>query len=180
MKADASSVQVDRDPPGKERNKYLTFTLGPQTLGLEILPIREILGYREPTAVLRMPAHVRGVINLRGSVVPVLDLAVRFGREPYPVGRKACILIIDSYFKEEKHVLGVIVDAVSEVVTIATADIEPAPPFGGTIRSDFLRGLTKIRGRFVALLAAGTVFDMSQLAGLVAKTGRASPELPGS
>jgi purine-binding chemotaxis protein CheW len=174
--SDTMPAAADTIRRAQECNKYLTFTLGRQTLGLEISAIREILGYREPTAVCRMPHQVRGVINLRGSVVPVLDLAVRFGRQPNPVGKKACILIIESAFKGERHVLGVIVDAVSEVVTIAASDIEPAPAFGGAIRAQFLHGLVRLRGRFVSVLAPGSVFDMVQLAALVAATADVAVE----
>jgi purine-binding chemotaxis protein CheW len=147
-----------------DSNKYLTFTLGADLLALSIARIREILSFTEPTQVLRMPPYVRGVINLRGSVVPVLDLALRFGRGVEAAGKKACILIIEVDFNEERHVLGVIVDAVNEVLVISAADIEPPPTFGGSIRSEFLQGLAKIRGRFVALLDAARVFNMGDLA----------------
>jgi len=148
----------------RDGGQYLTFALGRDTLALGILRIREILSYREPTAVQRAPAHVRGVINLRGGVVPVLDLAVRFGRTPEPAGRRACILIVEVEFKEQQHALGVIVDAVNEVLVISQADIEAPPPFGGSLRPEFLQGLARVRGRFVALLDAVRVFNLGELA----------------
>jgi len=163
-----------------KRSQYLTFTLGHETLGLGIPRIKEILGYREPTPVLRMPPHVRGVINLRGSVVPVLDLSIRFARQSQPIGRRACILVVEADYKGEKHILGVIVDAVNEVLAIGSDDIEAPPPFGGTIRSEFLEGLAKVHGRFVALLDAGSVFDMTQLARLAGQSGHSTPKLAGT
>ncbi len=147
-----------------DTGQYLTFALGRDTLALGILRIREILGYREPTAVQRAPPHVRGVINLRGGVVPVLDLAVRFGRRPEPVGRRACILIVEVEFNDEKHALGVIVDAVNEVLVIPRSQVEKPPSFGGSIRPEFVEGLAQVRGRFIALLDAMRVFNLSDLA----------------
>jgi len=144
--------------------KYLTFALGQELLALGILRVKEILGYREPTVVLRMPAHGRGVSNLRGTVIPVIDLDVRIGREPRAVGKRSCILIVEADFNSEKHILGIVVDAVNEVLSIAPSDVGPVPEFGGTIRAVFLRGLVRNHERFIALLDADKVFDLAELA----------------
>lgn len=144
--------------------QYLTFTLGRDTLALGILGIREILAYRDPTPVQRAPAHIRGVINLRGAVVPVLDLAVRLGRPTAQRGRKSCILVVEIRFKDEPHALGVIVDGVSEVMMIDSAQVERPPSFGGTIEAHYLEGLAQVRGRFVALLDPPSVFNLGELA----------------
>jgi purine-binding chemotaxis protein CheW len=146
--------------------KYLTFALGQELLALGILRVKEILGYREPTVVMRVPPHIRGVINLRGSVIPVIDLNVRFGHGARAVGKRSCILIVETGFEKQKNLLGIVVDAVNEVLSIAEPDVGPVPEFGGTIRPHFLRGLVRHHGRFVALLEADKVFDLAELAKL--------------
>jgi purine-binding chemotaxis protein CheW len=172
MSAVVSAKSAQAPVATAAREKYLTFALGQELLALGILRVKEILGYREPTAILRMPAHVRGVINLRGTVIPVLDLDARFGRASRAVGRRSCILIVEADFNGEKHILGIVVDAVNEVLSIAEADVGPVPEFGGTIRARFLRGLVRNQGRFVALLDADTVFDMAELAQLTRQRER--------
>ncbi len=163
----AHSPQSTHAPEVARRGaKYLTFALGQELLALGILRVKEILGYREPTAVMRMPAHVRGVINLRGIVIPVIDLSVRFGHEPRAVGKRSCILIVETGSETQKNALGIIVDAVNEVLSIAESDVGPVPEFGGTIRAHFLSGLVRHHGRFVALLEADKVFDLAELAQL--------------
>jgi purine-binding chemotaxis protein CheW len=146
--------------------KYLTFALGQELLALGILSVKEILGYREPTVVMRMPAHVRGVINLRGMVIPVIDLNVRFGHQAREVGKRSCILIVEAGLERQGNLLGIVVDAVNEVLSIAESDVGPVPEFGGTIRAHFLRGLVRHHGRFVSLLDADKVFDLAELAQL--------------
>jgi purine-binding chemotaxis protein CheW len=172
MSAVVSAKSAQAPVATAAREKYLTFALGQELLALGILRVKEILGYREPTAILRMPAHVRGVINLRGTVIPVLDLDARFGRASRAVGRRSCILIVEADFNGEKLILGIVVDAVNEVLSIAEADVGPVPEFGGTIRARFLRGLVRNQGRFVALLDADTVFDMAELAQLTRQRER--------
>jgi purine-binding chemotaxis protein CheW len=153
--------------------KYLTFALGQELLALGILRVKEIVGYREPTGVMRMPAHIRGVINLRGAVIPIIDLDVRFGREAREVGKRSCILIVEAELNGEKHTLGVVVDAVNEVLSIAESDVGPVPEFGGSIRAHFLSGLVRNQGRFIALLEADKVFDLAELAHLTRQGARA-------
>jgi len=154
--------------------KYLTFALGQEILALGILRIREIVSYREATVVMRMPAHIRGVINLRGTVIPVIDLNLRFGREARAVSKRSCILIVEADRDEKKHILGIVVDAVNEVLSIAECDVGPVPEFGGTIGAHFLRGLVRSQGRFVGLLEADKVFDMAELARLAPQSERFS------
>lgn len=150
-----------------DRNQYLTFMLGRETFAVGILCIKEILEYGEPTDVPLMPAFVRGIVNLRGAVVPVIDLAVRFGRDVAPVTRKTCIVIIETEMGNASQVFGVLVDAVNEVLEIADSDIESPPSFGTTVRTDFIQGMGKVRERFVIILnvaAALSVEDMASLA----------------
>lgn len=156
-----------------DSQQYLTFLLGGDMYALGILHIKEIIEYGGLTTVPMMPAFVRGVINLRGSVVSVIDLAVRFGREPSPVTRRSCIVIVEMQAANEKHDIGIVVDSVSAVLEIPEAQIEPAPTFGAKIRTDFIKGMGKINEKFVILLDADRVLsveEMSELAGTASRS----------
>src|SRR5215470_7800444 len=111
----------------EEVQQYLTFLLGGETFALTIQAVKEILQYTAPTSVPMMPDCIRGVINLRGAVVPVMDLAVRFGRPASSVGRKTCIVILEMVADGATHRFGVLADAASEVLEIAQGSIEPVP-----------------------------------------------------
>lgn len=143
-----------------EPGQYLTFLLGSEMYALGILAIKEIIEYRTPTEVPMMPGCLRGVINLRGAVVPVMDLQSRFGRAASPVSRRTCIVIVEVPVGNACQVIGVVVDAVSEVLEIPAADIEPAPAFGARIRREFIAGMGKVRERFVILLDAAHVLAL--------------------
>ncbi|HSI57422.1 MAG TPA: chemotaxis protein CheW, partial [Ideonella sp.] len=143
--------------------QYLTFMLAGEPYAIGILAIKEIIEYHSLTEVPMMPACVRGVINLRGAVVPVMDLLARFGRAPSPVSKRTCIVIVEIEQEGERQVVGVVVDAVNEVLDIAAADIEPAPSFGARIRSDFIAGMGKVRGKFVILLSVEHVLRLDEL-----------------
>lgn len=110
-----------------------------------------------------MPACVRGVINLRGAVVPVMDLQAHFGQTPSPVTKRTCIVIVEVLGPEGQQVMGVVVDAVNEVLDIDASDIEPPPAFGTRIRTDFISGMGKVRGKFVILLNVNRVLDLDDL-----------------
>jgi purine-binding chemotaxis protein CheW len=155
---------------GQEMQQYLTFMLGGEVFAIGILHIKEIIEYGHLTTVPMMPAFIRGVINLRGAVVPVVDLASRFGRKPSEVTRKSCIVIIELDVEGETQVVGVVVDAVNEVLEIAGADIEPPPSFGTRIRSDFIAGMGKVQERFVIILNVNQVLSAEELA-LIGQTG---------
>lgn len=151
--------------------QYLTFMLGGETFAIGILHIKEIIEYGQLTEVPRMPGFIRGVINLRGAVVPVIDLGARFGKPPANVSRRTCIVIIEVEHEGEQQVVGVMVDAVNEVLDIPPDQIEPAPSFGAQIRADFIQGMGKVEGRFVIILNVNHVLsldEMSTLAGLEA------------
>lgn len=156
--------------------QYLTFVLGGEMFGIGILTIKEIIEFHDVTPVPMMPRAVRGVINLRGTVVPVVDLQVRFGREPRPVTKRTCIVIVELGAGSDVPVVGVVVDGVSEVLDIAGADIEPAPAFGAQLRTDFIAGMAKVRERFVILLSVEHVLAIDDLAELVGERHAASPE----
>jgi purine-binding chemotaxis protein CheW len=150
-----------------EQGQYLTFTLRNEMFAIGILNIKEILEYGQLTTVPMMPGFIRGVINLRGAVVPVVDLAARFGGVPATATKRTCIVIIEVVTGEGRQDIGVVVDAVSEVLEIPASEIEPAPEFGARIRADFIEGMGKIDGRFVILLAVEKVLSVEEIAELV-------------
>ena len=146
--------------------QFLTFMLGEETFAMDIRTVREIIQYGPMTAVPLMPAFVRGVINMRGAVVPVIDLHARFGRRSAQVGKKTCIVIFDAMRDGERVELGLLVDAVSEVIDIGADQIEPAPSFGSAVRRDFIRGMGKVANRFVIILDPDRAFDVAEMAQL--------------
>ena len=135
-----------------QAGQYLTFVLGGETFAIGIMAIKEIIEYASLTEVPMMPGYVRGVINLRGSVVPVLDLPVRFGKGASEVTKRTCIVIIEVVLGTDRHTLGLVVDAVNAVLEIPAAEIEPPPAFGASIRTEFIRGMVKVNSKFVILL----------------------------
>lgn len=147
-------------------DQFLTFLLGKEVFAMDIRTVREIIQYGPLTTVPLMPDFVRGVINLRGAVVPVIDLHARFGRSPAQVGKKTCIVIFDAVREGERVELGLLVDAVSEVIEIAPEQVEPAPSFGASVRRDFIRGMGKVGTRFVIILDPDKAFDVNDMAQL--------------
>ncbi|MBI5919401.1 MAG: purine-binding chemotaxis protein CheW [Nitrosomonadales bacterium] len=154
-------VAVEAAP---DQQQYLTFMLGGELFAIGILTIKEIIEYGNLTTVPLMPDFIRGVINLRGSVVPVVDLSARFGRKSAEITRRTCIVIIEVEAGEDKQDIGVMVDAVNEVLEIPDNQIEPAPAFGAKIRTDFIAGMGKVNGKFVILLNVDKVLSVDELA----------------
>ncbi len=148
-----------------EQKQYLTFMLGGEMFSIGILCIREIIWYSNLTEVPMMPACIRGVINLRGAVVPVMDLSNRFGKPATPVSKSTCIIIVEVQTQNEgeRQNMGVVVDSVQAVLEIAASDIEAAPSFGAKIRSDFIEGIGKVAGKFVILLNVNNVLSMQEI-----------------
>ena len=181
-------VKTDKTPlsslPGavvnavNDNKQYLTFMLGGEMFSLSILAIKEIIWYANLTDVPMMPACIRGVINLRGAVVPVMDLSARFGKPPTPVTKSTCIVIIEMAADDEgdQPHMGVVVDSVQAVLEIAAAEIEPAPTFGAKIRPDFIEGIAKVNGKFVILLNVNNVMSTEE----ISQMGRvaASADMP--
>ncbi len=166
-----------RAQTSSEPTQYLTFMLAGEVFAIGILAIKEIIEYHSLTEVPMMPASVRGVINLRGAVVPVMDLPARFGRPASEITKRTCIVIVEIAAGEERQVIGVMVDAVNEVLDIAAADIEPPPAFGARIRSDFILGMGKVKGRFVILLDVDHVLSLDEVGALAAMPAEAQAEL---
>jgi purine-binding chemotaxis protein CheW len=135
-----------------EQTQFLTFLLADELYAVSILRVREIIEYDTVTRVPSMPTSIRGVINLRGAVVPVVDLAVRFGLRESRVTKRTCVIIAEVEVGGERLVMGLMADAVSQVIDLPPADIEPPPAFGTRVRVDFLKGLGKIGKKFVLIL----------------------------
>jgi purine-binding chemotaxis protein CheW len=151
----------------RDDHQYLTFMLGAEIFAINILRIKEIIEYGELTMVPKMPGFIRGVINLRGAVVPVIDLAARFDKGEAVISRKSCIVIIEVLQEAGHQVIGVLVDAVNEVLEIAADQIEPVPSFGAKIRTDFIDGMGKVDQKFVILLNVNQVLSSGEMAALV-------------
>ncbi|HKV07822.1 MAG TPA: chemotaxis protein CheW [Thermoanaerobaculia bacterium] len=149
--------------------QYLTFWIAGEEHAIGILRVREIIEYEEVTRVPATPPWIRGVLNLRGSVVPAIDLAVKLGLPASPVTRRTCIVIVEADLEGEATVMGLIADSVSQVIDLAAEDIEPPPGFGTRVHTDYLLGMGKI-GRKLALLldvdrvlAAAEILQVSAL-----------------
>lgn len=147
-----------------EQRQYLTFMLGGEMFSIGILGIKEIIEYAGVTEVPMMPTCIRGVINLRGAVVPVMDLSSRFGKPSTPVSKRTCIVIVEvTGDAQQSQVMGIVVDAVNAVLEIPASEIEPAPTFGAKIRTDFIEGMGKVNGKFVILLNINRVLSTEEL-----------------
>ena len=135
-----------------EQQQYLTFLLADEEYAISILRVKEIIGYDTVTSVPKTPSWIRGVINLRGNVVPVVDLAVRFGLAERPVTKTTCIIIVEWQMETQNTMMGVIADAVSQVMDIAAGEIQAAPSFGTRVKVDYLQGMAEIGKKFALLL----------------------------
>ncbi|KRW58523.1 chemotaxis protein CheW [Pseudomonas sp. TTU2014-080ASC] len=154
--------------------QYLTMTLGHEQFALSIAQVREIIEFSSLTEIPLMPDFLRGVINLRGAVVPVLDLALRLGRERTQIGRRTCIVIVEVDQAEPPQLIGVLVDAVNDVLDVLPGQIEPRPGFGARIRADFIAGILRHQESIRVVLDFTQVLALDELAGLVgqcAETG---------
>ncbi|WP_248799858.1 chemotaxis protein CheW [Pseudomonas sp. MWU13-2105] len=164
--AAASVLESEAQNPGaSEPAQFLTFTSAGEAYAIDTLCVREIIEYGQVTQVPMMPDFIRGVINLRGSVVPVIDLQARFSRGTTQQGSRTCIVILEVFQEGDAQVLGIVVDSVSEVIEIDLGDIKPAPVIGNRIRGDFIRGMVRVRGEFLTLLQVDQVLCVSEIAG---------------
>jgi purine-binding chemotaxis protein CheW len=156
--------------------KYLTFSLAGETYGLEILKVQEIIRMMEVTRVPRTPDFVRGVINLRGKVLPVIDLNQKFGLGLTAQADRTCIVVVQIVRHESMVIMGLIVDAVSEVLDIPASAIEPTPELGATIDADFILGMGKMENKVIMLLDAEKVLTSAEV-NTVATVGESTDEL---
>jgi purine-binding chemotaxis protein CheW len=171
------ALEDRRHPLVQQPSQYLTFMLGNDIYAMDIMRIREIIECSNLASIPRMPSFIRGVINLRGAVVPVIDLQARFGKQQIALTRRTCIVIVEVTAQQEggetEHLtVGVMVDAVNEVLEISPADIEPAPSFGSNIPLDFIDGMGKVDGHFVIILDIDRVLSMEEIASLAGAVER--------
>lgn len=148
-KSQGSATGQSEDGKG---SKFLSFFLGQEEYGLQILSVREIIGLMDITQVPQTPHYIRGVINLRGKVIPVLELRTKFGMETIKDTEKTCIIVVEVVMQGSPIQMGILVDSVSEVLEIRESDIEAAPSFGGGINTDFIMGMGKVKDEVKILL----------------------------
>jgi len=168
------------------QEQYLTFLLTGEEYAISILKVKEIIEYDTVTTVPKTPRWVRGVINLRGAVVPVLDLGLKFGLEERPVTKTTCIVIVEGQVEGQSTLMGVMADAVSQVMDIATDDLQEVPTFGTRINVDYLQGMAQLGKKFVLLLDIDKVLSADEVQDLSAATTNAEgaesdaalPDLP--
>jgi purine-binding chemotaxis protein CheW len=159
--ANAASQKIDQ-----RAGKYLTFALGHEEFAFQVLRVREIMGVQEITAVPQTPDYVKGVINLRGKVIPVVDLRLKFGLPEIEYTQRTCIIVVQIQSESGKLLIGVIVDAVSEVLTLQSSDIENTPDFGNGVATPYLLGMAKIKGKVKILLDIDMVLSAQDVQGI--------------
>ncbi|MBI5924080.1 MAG: purine-binding chemotaxis protein CheW [Aquabacterium sp.] len=152
--------------PQRGGNQYLTFTAAGTTYAMSIVSTKEIIEYGSVTRIPLMPAFIRGVINVRGLVLPVIDLAARLGFPPARPGRRSCIVIVEMTHEGETFDLGVVVDGVNEVLELDQDDLEPPPRFGANIRSDFIEAMAHVHGHFVIVMHLEQVLSIEEVSDL--------------
>lgn len=139
-------------------DKHLIFSLGAEEFGIQVLAIKEIIGIQEITVVPKMPKHIKGVINLRGQVIPVIDLSLKFSLVPQEYTYRTCIIVVRSQGANGDRLIGAIADGVSEVLTISEEDIEESPDFGSGFPIPYVLGMAKVNGKVKLLLDIHEVF----------------------
>jgi len=144
--------------------KYLTFSLANEEYGIGILRIKEIIGMMPITEVPQTPYYVKGVINLRGKVIPVMDLRLRFGMEAIDYVERTCIIVVEIEGQDGKILTGIVVDAVSEVLNIKAEELEETPSFGAKLKTDYILGMAKMEGGVKILLDIDKVLSSEELA----------------
>ncbi len=150
--------------------KYLVFHLGAEEFGIRVLKVREIMCIQDITAVPHTPPHVKGVINLRGKVIPVVDLRLKFGMQEQEYTQRTCIIVVQVRGEAGLMMMGIVVDGVAEVLNLAAADIEDTPNFGDGTATPYLLGMAKVKGKVKILLEIEQVLtsqDMHALHALV-------------
>jgi purine-binding chemotaxis protein CheW len=147
-----------------DTRQYLTFQLGEEVFGLDVSHVREILEFTTVTKVPKTPDYMRGVINLRGSVVPVLDMRLKYGLTRTEKTVDTCIVVVEVTFEDEPTIIGALVDSVQEVFELEPEQIEPAPRIGTQLKTEFIKGMGKKDDHFIIILSADKVFSSEDLA----------------
>jgi len=162
----ASGQETSNSKTDSRAGKYLTFQLGTEEFGIRIMQVREIIGVQDITSVPQTPAYVRGVINLRGKVTPVISLRMKFGMPAIENTQRTCIIVVQVQGENGKVLLGALVDGVTEVANLAAADIEDTPDFGGTVSLPYILGMAKTKGRVIILLDIDAALNAQELIGI--------------
>lgn len=162
---DESIEKIDEEVKSitEKEGKYLTFTLADEEYGIGILKVKEIIGMMAITTVPQTPEFVKGVINLRGKVIPVIDLRLRFGMEKNEYNERTCIVVVEIEGETSTIMIGIVVDTVSEVLNIKEDDIEDTPTFGTSLNTDYILGMAKTEGRVKILLDIDRVLNRSEI-----------------
>lgn len=162
-----SNKQPNTDVMTQElMHQYLTFLVGKENFAINILDVKEIIEINTVTRVPMTPEYIRGVINLRGNVVPVIDLSVRLGRECSEITKRTCIVLVQIEYSDGSQLLGMLVDAVDEILDFSESSILPAPDFGADIRNDFIHGMGRVGDEFIILLDVNHVLAIRELSEL--------------
>jgi purine-binding chemotaxis protein CheW len=157
------SASKGRTAAGDREGKYLGFELAGEEYGLEILKVREIIGMMDITPLPQLPLHVKGVINLRGKVIPVIDLRLRFGLEASDYHERTCIIVVETRGPNGPVLMGIVVDTVSEVMSVETSAVEAAPDLGLRLDADYIMGLAKQKSGVKILLDIDRVLNVGEL-----------------
>ena len=163
-----------------DTKQYLTFQLGEEVFAVDVSHVREILEFTTVTKVPRTPDYMRGVINLRGSVVPVLDMRLKFGLSRTEKTVDTCIIVVEVFFEDESTIIGALVDSVQEVLELEPDQIEPAPRIGTQLKTEFIKGMGKRDDRFIILLDIDKVFSSEELAVIAEMEGEESLKKAGN
>jgi purine-binding chemotaxis protein CheW len=150
----------------EQLRQYLTFRAGNKNLAISILDVKEIIEINTITDVPMTPDYIRGVINLRGNVVPVIDLSARLGQQNSEITKRSCIVLVQVDYNEDAQLLGMLVDAVDEILEIPEANIMPPPDFGAEIRTDFIQAMGRVDDEFIILLNINRVLSVRELSQL--------------
>jgi purine-binding chemotaxis protein CheW len=160
----AETGNADKAADARREGKYLTFSIAEEEYGIGILKVKEIIGIMPITTIPRMPAYLKGVINLRGKVIPVIDLRLKFEMEEAAYTERTCIIVVDIAGGVGRLLIGIIVDSVSEVINVKASDIEDTPSFGAKLDTEYILGMAKTGGRVKILLDIDRVLSGEELA----------------
>jgi purine-binding chemotaxis protein CheW len=166
MKTNSDATLQESGQKFRKDGKYLTFHLEKEEYAIRIERIKEIIGMQAITAVPGMPFYVKGIINLRGKVIPIMDLRRRFAMTEVDATERTCIIVVEVQGTESQVVVGMVVDSVSEVMNIKSEDIEPSPDFGGRISISYILGIAKMEGKVKILLDIDKVLAEQEIAAL--------------
>lgn len=163
MGVSSEKISQQVQAAGVKTGKYLTFSLAEEEYGIGILKVKEIIGMMAITSVPRTPGFVKGVINLRGKVIPVIDLRLKFDMESIPYSERTCIIVVEINAESGTVLIGIVVDAVSEVIHIKEDEIESSPSFGTKLNTDYILGMAKMDGKVKILLDIHKVLSTKEI-----------------